>query len=275
VYLELRAYPSIQLKIFLRTDIWARITSEGFREASHVTRHITIKWNRNSLLNLVVRRAIYNTSIVDMYSVAPELAHRPVSEQERFFYRLCPDQVDVGQNKPTTFDWLLTRTRDGSQFNAPRELIHFLNSLREVQVKRLELGEPEPDGEKLFARASFKDALPEVSKVRLEQTLYAEHPEKKTSIEKLRGEKTLHTPETLAAIWNIPAERAAEQALGLAAVGFFEVRGSKQEPSFWVPFLYRDALELVQGSENNRRFGSTAADGERAWHSWPPLLQFL
>jgi hypothetical protein len=42
VYLDLRAFPQIQLKIFLRTDIWARITSEGFREASHVTRHLTI-----------------------------------------------------------------------------------------------------------------------------------------------------------------------------------------------------------------------------------------
>src|ERR1019366_5781949 len=39
--------------------------------------------------------------------------------------------------------------------------------------------------------------------VRLEQTLYAEHPEKKPWIEKQRGEKTLQTPETLAAIWNI------------------------------------------------------------------------
>jgi hypothetical protein len=248
VYLDLLAYRSIQIKIFLRTDIWARITSEGFREASHITRHITINWSRSSLLNLVVRRAIYNKSIAEMYSVTDELAHKPVSEQESFFYRLCPDQVDVGQNKPTTFDWLLTRTRDGSQHNAPRELIHFLNSLREVQIKRLELNEPDPEGERLFARASFKDALPEVSKVRLEQTLYAEHPEKKPWIEKLRGEKTLQTPETLAAIWNNSAEEATTKALELVGIGFFEGRGSRQEPSFWVPFLYRDALELVQGS---------------------------
>jgi len=248
VYLDLLAYPSIQLKIFLRTDIWARITSEGFREASHVTRHITISWNRNSLLNLVVRRAIHNKSIADMYSVTDELARKPVLEQEMFFYRLCPDQVDVGQNKPTTFDWLLTRTRDGTQLNAPREIIHFLNSLREVQIKRMESGEPEPDGEKLFARASFKDALPDVSKVRLEQTLYAEHPEKKPWIEKLRGEKTFHTPESLASIWKVSVEKATAQALELAAIGFFEGRGLKQELNFWVPFLYRDALELVQGS---------------------------
>ncbi len=248
VYLDLMAFPSIQLKIFLRTDIWARITSEGFREASHITRHITISWNRNSLLNLVVRRAIYNNSIKEAYGVTDDLPRLPAQEQEIFFYKLCPDQVDVGPNKPTTLDWLLTRTRDGTQLNAPRELIHFLNCLREVQVRRLELGEPEPDGQQVFVRASFKEALPEVSKVRLEQTLYAEHPEWKTSLEKLRGEKTLHSPETLAAIWDVSAEEASVRASELTAIGFFEPRGSKQSPSFWVPFIYRDALDLVQGS---------------------------
>jgi hypothetical protein len=248
VYLDLLAFPSIQLKIFLRTDIWARITSEGFREASHVTRHITISWNRNSLLNLVVRRAIYNNSIKETYGVTDELPRLPVHEQEVFFYKLCPGQVDVGPNKPTTLDWLLSRTRDGTQLNAPRELIHFLNCLREVQVKRLELGELEPEGQQLFVRAAFKEALPQVSKVRLEQTLYAEHPERKSSLEKLRGEKTLHTPETLAAIWGLSMEEASVLASELTAIGFFELRGSKQSPSFWVPFIYRDALDLVQGS---------------------------
>jgi len=248
VYLDLMAFPSIQLKIFLRTDIWARITSEGFREASHITRHITISWNRNSLLNLMVRRAIHNNGIKEIYGVTDELPSLPAEEQEIFFYKICPDQVDVGPNKPTTLDWLLTRTRDGTQLNAPRELIHFLNCLREVQVKRLELGEAEPDGQQLFVRASFKEALPEVSKVRLEQTLYAEHAEWKPSLEKLRGEKTLHTPETLAAIWSVSAEEASVRASELTAIGFFELRGSKQSPSFWVPFIYRDALDLVQGS---------------------------
>jgi hypothetical protein len=248
VYLDLLAFPSIQLKIFLRTDIWARITLEGFREASHVTRHITISWNRGSLLNLVIRRAIYNNSIKESYGITDELPRLPIQEQETFFNRLCPDQIDVGPNKPATLDWLLSRTRDGTQLNAPRELIHFLNCLRDVQVKRLELGEPEPDGDQLFVRASFKEALPEVSKVRLEQTLYAEHPERKALLEKLRGEKTLHTPETLAVIWEVSAERAYILASELVAIGFFEARGSKQLPSFWVPFLYRDALDLVQGS---------------------------
>lgn len=248
VYLNLLALSNIKLKIFLRTDIWNRITTEGFREASHITRHVTISWNRSSLLNLVVRRALHNEPIRKEYAVGEDVARQDVATQEKFFYRLCPDQVDVGANKPNTVDWLLSRTRDGTKSNAPRELIHFLNCLREVQVKRLEIGEPEPDGELLFARPSFKDALPEVSKVRLEQTLYAEYPAQKEWIEKLRGAKTLQSLETLAAIWTTFAEDTAARANDLATIGFFEARGTRQSPEYWVPFIYRDALDLIQGA---------------------------
>lgn len=249
VYLDLLAYQNIHLKIFLRTDIWSRITSEGFREASHVTRHLTISWNRNSLLNLVVRRALHNQSICVGYGVTEALGGMPVGEQEKFFYRAFPEQVDVGPNKPTTIDWLLSRTRDGTKENAPRELIHFLNCLRDVQVRRFELGtEPAPEQDQLFARVAFKEALPEVSRVRLEQTLYAEHPDQKRWLDKLKGEKTLQTPEALAQTWGISVEEATERAAHLSDIGFFEQRGTKQNPEFWVPFLYREALDLVQCS---------------------------
>ena len=248
VYLDLLSLSNVKIKIFLRTDIWTRITTQGFREASHITRHVTITWNRSSLLNLVVRRALHNDDIRNAYGVGVDLSRQSVDVQEKFFYRLCPEQVDVGPNKPNTFDWMLSRTRDGTKSNAPRELIHLLNSLREVQVRRLEIGEDAPEAEQLFARPSFKDALPEISKVRLEQTVYAEYPAQKEWLEKLRNAKTLQTPDTLANIWAVSEEEATTQANELATIGFYETRGTRQSPEYWVPFLYRDALDLVQGA---------------------------
>lgn len=248
VYLDLLVHPNIQLKIFLRTDIWARITDSGFREASHITKHVTISWNRNSLLNLLIRRTVHNQQIRDIYAVTAELSNQSVAEQETFFYRICPDKVEAGVRQSTTLDWLLSHTRDGTQVNAPREFIHMMNSLREVQVRRLELGDPEPEGELLFARGTFKEALPEVSKVRLEQTLYSEQADMKPWMEKLRGEKTSQTPETLAVIWGISTDEAAKRAERLVSIGFFEIRGQHHAKTFWVPFLYRDALDMVQGA---------------------------
>lgn len=248
VYLDFLALSNVRLKIFLRTDIWNRITTQGFREASHITKHLTISWNRSSLLNLLIRRALHNAPIREAYGVEDDLSRDRVEVQETFFYRMCPKQVDVGSAKPNTIDWMLSRTRDGTKSNAPRELIHFLNSLREVQVKCLEIGTNVPEGEHLFARPSFKDALPEVSKIRLEQTIYAEYPGQKEWIERLRGEKTLHTPNTLASIRGISHEEANGVADELVSIGFFEARGTRQSPEYWIPFLYRDSLHLIQGS---------------------------
>jgi hypothetical protein len=248
VYLDLRGLGNVELKIFLRTDIWNRITTTGLREGSHIERHLTITWNLNSLLNLIVRRSLHNEAIRNAYEIGEDLSHAGVAIQQRFFYRMCPNQVDVGPNKPSTFDWLLSPTRDGTKSNAPRELIHFFNCLREVQVRRLEVGEPQPEEEQLFSRPSFKEALQEVPKVRLQQTLYAEYPAQKMLLETLRGAKTSHTPDTLATIWAVLPEDAKARANELTRIGFFEERGTRQNPEYWVPFLYRDALDMVQGA---------------------------
>lgn len=249
VYLDMLAFKNIGLKIFLRTDIWQRITDTGFREASHITRHLTIRWNPPSLMNLVVKRMLHNTSLNSHFGVDQDLARRPLQEQTEFFYRAFPAQVDVGSNKSASFDWMLARTRDGSKANAPRELIHFLNSLRDTQVKRFETGEsPEPEGEQIFARPAFKAALPEVSTVRLQQTLYAEYPSLKSLIERMRGEKTAYTVDTLSKVLGMSRDETVKTAEQLVAVGFFEPRGEKSAPEYWVPFLYRDALDMIQGA---------------------------
>jgi hypothetical protein len=248
VYLDMLSSPNIRLKIFLRTDIWNRLAASGFREASHITRHMTIDWNRASLLNLAVRRAIHNVVLRQYYATAPEAVLASSNSQESFFYEMCPRQVDIGPNKPTTFDWLLGRTRDATGRNAPRELIHLLNCACHCQVRRLEVGESPPEGELLFASAAFKEGLPEVSRVRLEQTLYAEYPRLREPLEKLRGGKTQQTLATLSATWGMSPESTGELARQLVEAGFFEQRGSRESPQYRVPFLYRDALGLIQGS---------------------------
>ena len=116
-----------------------------------------------------------------------------------------------------------------------------------MQVRELELGEAGPSDTTLIGSAAIKDALPEVSKVRLEQTLYAEYPDARDRLERLRGQKTEHTVSSLAAIWGCDEERSRRLADELIEIGFFLNRGSKENPSYWVPFIYRDALEMVQG----------------------------
>lgn len=246
-YLDCQAFDNLRLKVFLRSDIWKRIAASGFREASHITATVTIEWDERSLLNLLVRRALQNRSVTDYYAVEAENILQSYEAQETFFYRMFPDKIEPADRKPTTFAWIIGRTRDGTQATAPRELIHLLTRAREVQLGQLDVGQAEPDGERLFTNTSIRDALAEVSKTRLEQTLYAEYPVLRDRLEKLRREKTRQTPASLAKIWAVPPPDAEALAGELVGVGFFERQGAKEVPEYWVPHLYRQGLEMIQG----------------------------
>jgi len=246
VYRSLAQRDHIRLKIFLRTDIWSRITKDqGFREASHITQTTTITWSRPALTNLIVRRAIQSTELLAYCGLNYDEALR---SQDVVLGKVFPDQVDIGPNKSKTIDWILSRTRDGSGQNAPRELIHFLEASREAEIRRIELGEGVVDETVLLSRQAIREALPVVSEVRLNGTLYAEYAELRGYIDALNREKSLQTVPTLSQLWKLSPEDTLHIADNLAEVGFFEKGGTKESPEFKVPFLYRSALGITQGT---------------------------
>ena len=252
-YLDMRDLSQFKFKIFLRDDIWKKIVSAGFREASHITRTLTLSWDHQSLLNLVVSRLASNVLICDHYGVAAEEVMADAQKQRDLFYRVFPAQVDRGGSKSKTLDWMVSRTADGTKRTAPRELIHLLLSVRDEQLRLLQLGGSEPPEQQLFDKAAIRAALPTVSKARYEQTLCAEHPNLKPFMDKLEREKTEQGQESLASLWQVTPARAAEIAEKLVEVGFFERRGEKESPNYWIPFLYREALDLVQGAAKAKK----------------------
>ncbi|WP_329005262.1 hypothetical protein OHA18_17985 [Kribbella sp. NBC_00709] len=254
VYRDLQPRRNIDLKIFLRSDIWESITRDGFREASHITRDLRIEWNENTLLRLTVQRLLRSDGLRSHYGVDQQEVLSDIERQRAFFYQVYPPQIDQGSKKPATIDWCLSRTKDGTGQNAPRELIHLFTEARNSQLNRFETGQAAPEGNTVFDRQAFKEALPMVSKVRLTQTLYAEHPSLRPYIEKLEGRKTRQNAPSLAVIWGVTEVEAEQVAEQLAVIGFFEPRLS----DFWVPFMYRPALEMVQGSAE----GVVLADDE-------------
>ncbi|WKA29760.1 P-loop ATPase, Sll1717 family [Bradyrhizobium roseum] len=246
-YRDIRKYDHVVVKVFLRTDIWERIADRGFREATHISRDITLKWDKNSLQNLIVRRLLSNPKVLDFYSVKQEQVLEDYNAQSDFFYRVFPDQIELGEKQSNTMDWIIKRSTDSRNDPAPREIIYFLNKAVEHQMARLERGEEEPDGNALFDRAVFKEALPELSEYRTTKMLYAEYPDEKKYIEKMRGEKSEQSVVTLSSLWAVNEDETKRIAQKLVDIGFFEQRGSRENLSFWVPFMYRPYLGLVQG----------------------------
>lgn len=246
-YRDLAMLENLKIKIFLRNDIWKRITEEGIREGSHITKSLTLEWNRESLVNLITRRILNNKEIIIQYNLEYQAVVDKFSEQEKLFYRLFPNQIDIGDKKPKTIDWIVGRLRDGKNINAPRELVHLFNEARQEQIKRIQIGQNDLDDENLIGRAAFKAALITVSKVRLEQTIYSEYPTLRKYIELLEGEKTEQQLTTLSSIWTTSQEDTLEIAKRLIDIGFFELKGDKRNPRYWVPFIYRGELKMIQG----------------------------
>ncbi|MFC3297239.1 P-loop ATPase, Sll1717 family [Clavibacter michiganensis] len=243
-YSDLTPYKRIGLKIFLRNDIWEAISDEGFREASHLIREASITWDRDSLRQLVVRRLAQSERVLTHYSESAQSVVASPQSQEEFFYRVFPSKVDAGSGKSATLDWVLNRTQDGKGVTAPRELIHLMSEVRLAQLRRNDMGQPEPAPPALFSPRAFDAALPPVSNIRVQRTLYAEYVDSKPYIAALQGEKTEHNSLSLARIWSVQKDEASSVADRLVDIGFFQRKG----PNFWVPFMYRPALALVQGA---------------------------
>ena len=244
VYLDFASYKNIKLKVFLRSDIWKRITQEGFREATHITRTTTIKWERPSILNLIVRRFLNNPSILEFFKVAPEIVES-LEQQEKLFYRIFPTKISSGKN-PDTLEWLIGRTQDSNGICAPRDLINLIKSAIGRQIKQLELGDAAPPDENLFQRTIIKDALSDASKEKVEKHLFAEHPKYRPWLDQLRGRKSQYNIETLSALWEIGREETLIRAQALEEIGFW-LKEKPDNPEYWIPFIYRDGLDIKQG----------------------------
>lgn len=245
-YADLKLHPRICLKIFVRDDVWRRITRGGFTEASHITKSLHIEWTPETLLNMVVLRLIGSDELSRYCEVNVESVKKSYDKQVGLFYKVFPDKVATGKN-PSTLGWIISRTADGSGLGRPRELIHLLDAARMQQINSLERGSREPPQKQLFDRSSLKSGLPLVSKVYFEQTLLAEYPDLKKWIESLDGQKSTQTLKSLSRIWKVDQAIAQDVAKNLVEIGFFE-KNYASDHAYRVPFLLRPALQMVQGT---------------------------
>lgn len=244
VYLDLRGFDRLQLKVFLRSDIWADVTAGGFREASHIVRKKTISWTEPTLLQLVTRRLVKSDELLKHYDLDARKVMADSALQEQAFGRVFPKAVDTGSGKTKTlFRWCINHTKDGLGVNAPRELISLFAHARDAQVERYETGLDDTDGEAVFHPKAFEAADRQVSEERLKSTVYAEYPDVVPYLEALDGEKGAQNDASLSRIWQTDAAETARRTARLVDIGVLEQR----KDHYWTPFLYRPALGVVQG----------------------------
>lgn len=108
VYNDIKGFDNVSMKIFLREDIWKKISAGGFREASHIIRYVLLSWDSSSLLNLIMRRVLSNNVILNEFGLDKASVLQSAEKQLELFLRLFPRQVDPGKAKSLTLKWMIT-----------------------------------------------------------------------------------------------------------------------------------------------------------------------
>jgi hypothetical protein len=250
-YLDLTAFDRIRLKLFLRRDLFRKIIGKGFVNLTHINaRKAEIVWEEGDLLNLLARRVRDNVEFVEILGLNG-------ADDNAIFYKIFPEKVDQAERKPTTFNWMMSRIRDGNDVKPPRNLIDLANYAREKQIQ-IEGRAPRvfKDGDVLILSEAIRGAQEKLSEQRVTDTLFAEAGDEASSyVAKFRRSKAEHNTQTLEDILELKGDSLNSAIKLLMEIGFLE----EQKNSWKIPMLYRDGLDITQG----KAFGSEmSAEGD-------------
>lgn len=237
-YLDLNDLTNLKLKLFVRRDLFRRITAGGFVNLTHVNaRKFEIIWDDADLLNLICRRIVSN----DEFAKQAQLES---SSNETIFDFMFPEQVDVGKRKPKTWNWILRRIRDGNDVKPPRNLIDLISKAQQAQLRAEDrrLREVGP-GTPLIEADALRKGLTQLSVERVNDTILSESAFLAPVVERFRGGKAEHNDDSLKEMLNLPEEKFKSTITSLIEIGFLEdIRGT-----YKVPAIYREGFEITQG----------------------------
>lgn len=237
-YLDLREISNVKLKLFLRKDLFRKVTSGGFVNLTHVNaKKIEIVWHDEDLKHLLIAR------VRDSENVVEELGLSTLSNDDAFT-RLFPIKVSQGEKQSTTWNWIMSRIRDGNAVIAPRNLVDLVEKARADQVQ-CDLRSPRTyEREKPLIEAdSIRKAHKLLSKDRVEDTLLSESAELAPVLERFRNKKAEYDLASLCVLFGLDEDGTRIKIKQLRDMGFLEEVGT----SYKVPMLYRDGLNIRQG----------------------------
>ena len=230
-------FENIKLKLFVRRDLFERITEKNFVNLSHIkAKTQRIIWSEDDLWSMLSKRVMRSKEVA-------ALCGEDVTT-DNLLRLLLPKKIDSGERKPSTRNWILSRIRDGNHVLPPRSLIDLFRHATTEQLKRDKRdASSQGRGLPILESVSFKEAFSVLSEDRVQDTLYAEASHLRGVIESFRGGKAEHDDATLAKIINRTGESLEQTKNDLKKIGFLEPVGAKYK----IPFVYRSYLEIKQG----------------------------
>jgi energy-coupling factor transporter ATP-binding protein EcfA2 len=250
-YNDFRSYQHISLKVFLRSDIWEVVLARGIPEADHMTRKANIKWTKPGLVHVAAKRIAENEVLLGLLGISAKKVLGSYEEQETLFHSVFPRRMEGSALADDSIDWIIAHTRDGRNYNAPRDFIGVMNEAKAAEIRSLEMGQDRvPSGRaELISAQSVRDAVKEISDAHLRYTLFNEYPEVRSWIEALQDREPLLRLSALASIWGMSEADASERAEFLHEIGLLSTVGARPSDEYWIPLLFRPALGIDWESE--------------------------
>jgi len=248
-YLDLLEFDRLKLKLFVRKDLFRRVVQGGFVNLTHVNaRRLDLVWDEEDLRSLLARRIRDNSRFIDALDAN-------TYSDTQLFSLIFPPQVDVGERKPTTWAWMMSRIRDGNNIRPPRNLIDLARKAQEAQQRAEERQAREyAPSVPLIEPDAIRRALRRLSEDRVNDTLLAEAADLAPLIESFRDGKAEHNITSLSKLLELPEVDVRIAVKPLVELGFLGETGG----SYKVPMLYRDGLQITQG----KAFSSAGIDEE-------------
>jgi MinD-like ATPase involved in chromosome partitioning or flagellar assembly len=247
---DARRLTRIRLKIFLREDIWNRIS---FDNKSHFNgRYILLQWTRIDFLRLALRQALQSEnfkSLVDRFSPVPVESIDQTSEEviERALELLWGSRRRSGSKAKYVSRWVYERLTDSSGTTFPRSLSILLKGAKEQELTYKGQSSIKPPTDRLLRGKSLEIGLKKASEERCD-AIKEEYPDFIRFFNSLKDKQALLSRDELQAVWEESVQGTISQfdefADFLREIGLAEWREKEQRYKFADIYVY--GFEMIR-----------------------------
>jgi hypothetical protein len=236
---------SLRVKTFLRNDVLLRITRDGgFTNLTHL-RALVLELSADDMAKIIGARLERSEDFMEyMEGTASTQTSRRAAVN-----LFLPERMEIGRDYRSGYVWLYRVSMDASGFINPRNILSIAEEAVLKQTRVIHSGREKgraPAGH-LLSGTVCADAYREVSKRRLVDTLFAEYPWLRASIERFRFNNASPggfkpTLDDIAALQKLEGVELTNLVEELVECGFLR-RVAPQR--FEIGSIYQQALAVV------------------------------
>lgn len=245
---DARRITSIRFKIFLREDIWNRLS---FDNKSHFNgRDLLLQWNRVDFLRLALRQATQSKefkNLVDRFSPVESIDQATEEAVDRALEILWGSRRRSGTKAKYVTRWVYERLTDSSSTTFPRSLSILLRGAKEQELTYKGQSSKQTPTDRLLRGTSLEIGLKKASEERC-HAVREEYPDLRKFFDSLKGMQALLSKEELQTIWQESAQNISEEFDDfsdlLSEIGIAEWREKDQRYKFADIYVY--GFEMIR-----------------------------